>query len=1005
MKKVFRLYLVWAILVLTSSHTFSQVSFSTLKAVMTFQFSEHIVWENEQSIKTFTIGVYGENDVLLDELRQIALKNKIKGKKVEVVKISNLSELRQINLLYVTKTGLNEIDVISSHIEKKNILLVTDAAQDSRFIMLNLIEDQSTTSLHFELNRANMIIENFTINPELLLLGGTEIDVRELYREMRSSLVSEQQKVKEQKELLVNQRSKIEKQQTELLIQSKKFEVLNENMIFLHVEITGHEKQLDQLSDSIVSNNEVLILKSQQINLQEGNLDKQRRQYDLQLKELENQRQAIVYNKKELEDLVGASERQQEIIDHQQEVLSNKDSVIETQEKSLYYSVFVGVILLLLGGSVFKAYYDKRKANVTLELAVDDRTKELSTSNNYLKEEIEERATIQDKLSESEKNYKEIYNATADSIVIYNKETGLLMNVNNSFSAMFGFQESEVLKLSINSILYGDGADKGLLSEKTTTKALQEGGQFEIKAQNKESKMFWADVTFNQTHIDNKLCVMAVIRDISQRKKVELQLRDYRDNLEVLVKDRTIELEHSKDLAESANQAKSSFLSNMSHELRTPLNAILGYAQILQIEHNITAKQKGNLSTIYTSGAHLLALINEILDFGKVESGKMEIKQDEFNLLELLHNVVNIISVKAEEKHLYLNFEADKGLPRIVVGDEQKIRQILLNLLSNAVKYNDEGGITFTIKKKYSTNILIFEVSDTGIGILEDQREAIFEPFVQVSNTKKFIEGTGLGLPITKKLIELLGGDIYLESEIDKGSVFTAELPIEIISSSEEIVHQQQIEIIGYKGERKKVLVIDDNSSNLFLIRDVLEPLGFEVELVDNGTEGVRRAMKTLPDLILLDYLMPDIDGYDVAVQTREKFPEVVIIGMSATVTQKGRKDSFTAVCNEFVLKPIDLKSLYNRIHMALGIEWEIRDTLSEVVDPENILIPVQGVLDKLSQYAHIGDFNHIELLLEKLMNEDTQFSGFCNKIKNSVKRYDSDEILNYLNESINPRK
>ncbi len=273
--------------------------------------------------------------------------------------------------------------------------------------------------------------------------------------------------------------------------------------------------------------------------------------------------------------------------------------------------------------------------------------------------------------------------------------------------------------------------------------------------------------------------LLGISEDITEQKLAEAELDRYRNQLEELIQERTAELTVAKEQAESANRAKSEFLANMSHELRTPLNAVMGYTQILKRQENMTDLQRQQLEIMRGSGEHLLTLINDILDVGKIEAQKMEIESAPFDLPALIRQVLNITRLNAEHKELLFQYEEQTPLPLYVRGDERKLRQIMLNLLSNAVKYTHQGSVTLRVKyNEPESGMLCCEFVDTGIGIPADKRQEIFEPFTQLNRDRQAREGTGLGLNITRRLLALMQGEIGVTSELGVGSTFRLALPL-----------------------------------------------------------------------------------------------------------------------------------------------------------------------------------------------------------------------------------
>lgn len=496
--------------------------------------------------------------------------------------------------------------------------------------------------------------------------------------------------------------------------------------------------------------------------------------------------------------------------------------------------------------------------------------------------------------------------------------------------------------------------------------------------------------------------VIESVRDITERKEAEEELKKHRANLEELVKERTSELLIAKERAEVASQAKSSFLSSMSHELRTPLNAILGYTQIIRRQEYLREQQLQQLEIIRGSGEHLLSLINDILDMGKIESEKVELEETAFDLSPMLRQVFNIAKVKAEEKKLEFRYEESTPLPQSVRGDQRKLKQILLNLLTNAVKYTREGGVTTRVSYRDESGILGCEVVDTGIGMAADHLKLIFEPFTQLPGAGETREGVGLGLAITKRLVELMHGTISVQSEPGRGSTFILQLPLP--ETTVEIGRERsRPTVTGYQGTRRKILVVDDNAVNASLLVSLLQPLGFDVFTAGSGPEALDLAAGQKPDLVLLDMVMPGMDGVTTARELRRLrgLEEIRIIGTSATVSDTELRHAFVASCDDFISKPVDVDLLLEKIQGQLGIVWEVAVPEKELtpaeaatVAGETFEVPPQEQLRELHKLALFGDMRRIRIWAEELEGRAPQYRPFAEKLRELASRYQAKALL-----------
>jgi signal transduction histidine kinase/ActR/RegA family two-component response regulator len=392
------------------------------------------------------------------------------------------------------------------------------------------------------------------------------------------------------------------------------------------------------------------------------------------------------------------------------------------------------------------------------------------------------------------------------------------------------------------------------------------------------------------------------------------------DRIEIAKKLET-ELIHSKEVAEKAAMAKSQFLSVMSHEIRTPMNAVIGFTHLL-IHQDPKPEQMEFLNFLKFSAENLLVLINDILDFNKIEAGKIEFESVDFSVKELVSNIRLALLQKANEKDLKIKLMLDQDLPNAVLGDPVRLGQILTNLISNAVKFTATGKVTITASLAKSGNdcsIIDFEVTDTGIGIMPDKLEHIFDSFSQASSdtTRKY-GGSGLGLTITKRLLQLLGSEINVESEFGKGSRFYFSLTFKNSAKHlDNVAHSDEFySLKSLKGT--KLLIAEDNQINVILAKEFMKQWDVECDVAENGEIALMLVKTNDYDLVLMDLQMPEMDGYQTTTAIRgltgEKYAHLPIIALTASAMLDIQDQAFTVGMNDYISKPFNPNELHRKI-------------------------------------------------------------------------------------------
>gem|GEM_PF-747363 len=519
--------------------------------------------------------------------------------------------------------------------------------------------------------------------------------------------------------------------------------------------------------------------------------------------------------------------------------------------------------------------------------------------------DVTERKEAENILRENELKYKSIFTKNTAVIIISDADTGDIIDANQPAIEYYGYERDMLLDMNIGEINLMSTQD--IENEKQKAKD-ENRAFFNFRHKLKDGSTKDVEVYNSKIRMKGKNIETSIVFDISRRKNIENELKK------------------ARQVAEDANRIKSLFISNLSHEIRTPLNSVIGLTQLIIDENSLTPEQMENMKSIKFSSDHLLDIINEVLDFSKIEAGKLEFEEAEFDIIHLVKESSKTFEFKAKEKGIYLKVSIDPGVPRVLIGDPARLKQILLNLLSNAVKFTSDGHVSTEVKIQEMHNdrvVLKFSISDTGRGIHEDQIPKLFESFTQATkDTSRVFGGTGLGLSICKKLTELQDGKIGVKSIEGMGSTFWVEIPYRISE-------KPQLPDLGKPGSRLKnlkgikILLVEDDKMNQFVMTKLLKKWLADITIAENGLQAIEMLEKEKFDLVLMDLHMPEMDGYEAALQIRDKnstvlMHDVPVIALTADITPETRQKVMDSGMNDFITKPTNQESMFETINKVI---------------------------------------------------------------------------------------
>ncbi|MCL1468556.1 response regulator [Argonema galeatum] len=635
-----------------------------------------------------------------------------------------------------------------------------------------------------------------------------------------------------------------------------------------------------------------------------------------------------------------------------------------------------------------------KKLKTSLERKFAKRTLELTAANTRLQQEIIDRNLLEEKLSFSERKIRAVFEAMTDIVLIVSEEGAIEVVPTNP--ARSGQTDANLLNLTIEQFFR---EESGEVWFGKIRQALEENQaidfDYSLPLDNEE---VWFAASLSPLPNNS---VIWVARNITERKQAEAAMQE------------------AKAAAEAANRAKSTFLANMSHELRSPLNAILGFAQIMSLSQTLPSEHGENLGIVRRSAEHLLTVIDDVLDMAKIEAGRTTLHETNFDLHRLLNDLKQMFQLKAEDKGLELIF-VSLDVPKYVRTDQVKLLQVLINLMTNAIKFTTSGTVSVRVRRgmgeweverrggcSATRCSLHFEVEDTGDGIDPDELDSVFEAFVQTKTGQQAQEGTGLGLPISRKFVQLMGGEITVSSEVGKGTTFKFDIKISQIKATEIESKQATQRIIGLEPNqpRYRILIVDDKWDNRQLLVKLLSPLGFDIKEASNGKEAIEIWEYWEPHLIWMDMKMPVMNGYESTkrIKATAKGQTTVVIALTTSSFQEDEAIILEVGCDDFIRKPFREEDLFKTMNKHIGVLYVYEQlthspastkTDALVLKPDVVAALPADWLASLQQATIECDLAMMLLLIDEIREQDDRIANALAYLANN---FQFEELLNLI--------